>query len=151
MLKEKIESDIKDAMRAKDSLRLSVLRMLMSAVKNKEIDLRKKEDGLADEEVLEVMRYEVKKRKDSIEEFKKGERLDLAEKEAKELEILTAYLPPEISDQEISRIVEEGLRESGASGSEDFGKAMKVIMPVLKGKASGDRISAILRDKLGKL
>jgi len=151
MLKEKIESDIKDAMRAKDSLRLSVLRMLMSAVKNKEIDLRKKEDGLADEEVLEVMRYEVKKRKDSIEEFKKGERLDLAEKEAKELEILTAYLPPEISDQEISRIVEEGLRESGASGSEDFGKAMKAIMPVLKGKASGDRISAILRDKLGKL
>jgi len=67
------------------------------------------------------------------------------------LEILTAYLPPEISDQEISRIVEEGLRESGASGSEDFGKAMKAIMPVLKGKASGDRISAILRDKLGKL
>ncbi len=150
MLKEKLQSDQKDAMKAGDKARLSTLRMLSAAISNKEIDLRKKDIGLSDEEILEVIGSEARKRKDSIMEFEKAGRAELAVQEKSELDVLQTYLPPELPDDEVTRIVQAGVRETGATSDKDFGKAMKAIMPHLKGKASGDRISKILKEELGK-
>lgn len=150
-LKQKLVDEIKESMKSKDKLRLSVLRMTLSSITNKEIDLRKKDIGLSDEEVLTVISQEVKKRKDSIEGFKQGGRDDLVVKEQKEIEILSVYLPEEMSDEEVLRIVQGGIRESAATNMKDFGNVMKVIMPILKGKASGDRVSKFVREELNKL
>ncbi len=147
-LKKTIEERIKEAMKSGDAGRLSVLRMVLSAIRNREIQLLKKDAGLSDEEVLEVIRSEVKKRKDSIEEFTKGNRPELAEKEKTEMGMLVGYLPPELPDEELERILKDGIREIGAKTKADFGKVMKVSMAVLKGKASGERISAILNQLL---
>ncbi|MDP2669329.1 MAG: GatB/YqeY domain-containing protein [bacterium] len=151
-LKDKISEDIKTAMKsgAEGAVKLSTLRMVSAAVSNKAIELRKKDMGLSDLEILDVISSEFKKRKDAAEEFRKGGREDLAKKEESELLVLKEYLPPEISDEDLIRIVRDGVRESGASGEKDFGKAMKVIMPTLKGKASGDRVSAALKNELQK-
>ncbi|MBI4119559.1 MAG: GatB/YqeY domain-containing protein [Parcubacteria group bacterium] len=149
-LKQKISEDQKSAMKAGDALRLSVLRMLSAAISNKEIELRKKETGLSDDEVMNVISSEVKKRRDAIEGYRKGGRAEQAQKEEKEMTILKEYLPPEISDEELRAIVKKGVQDSGAEGEKDFAKVMKTIMPSLKGKASGDRISAILREELSK-
>lgn len=150
-LKQKITEDIKSALKGGDTLRLSVLRMLNSAISNKEIDLRKKDIGLSDEEVLEVISSEAKKRKDAAEGFKNGKREDLAEKEKKELKILQEYLPPEISDEDLARIIKDGIRETGAASEKELGKVMKTIMPLLKGKAGGDRIIKMLQEELKKM
>ncbi|OGF62899.1 hypothetical protein A2662_04545 [Candidatus Giovannonibacteria bacterium RIFCSPHIGHO2_01_FULL_45_33] len=151
-LKDKISEDIKTALKsgAEGAIRLSTLRMVSAAVSNKAIELRKKDLGLSDREILDVISSELKKRKDAAEEFRKGGREDLAKKEESELLVLKEYLPPEISDEDIVRIVRDGVRESGASGEKDFGKAMKIIMPTLKGKASGDRVSVALKNELQK-
>lgn len=150
MLKQQVEADLKEAMRSGDDTKRSVLRMLLSAVRNKEIDVQKKDMGLSDEEVLDVIRSEVKKRKDSIEGYEKGGRTELAEKEQAEMILLQSYLPPELSEEEVIRIIKDGIRESGALSMHDFAKVMKVIMPILKGKASGDRISALLKKELSR-
>lgn len=149
-LKKKIEEDLKEALKSSDALRLSVLRMVSSAVHNKEIQLLRKDQGLSDEEILEVLRSEVKKRKDSAGEFLKGNRPDLAQKEKAEIEILSVYLPPELSDEELIRVLKGGIREADAKSQADFGKVMKAVMPVLKGKASGERISTFLTRLLGE-
>ncbi|HEY4527443.1 MAG TPA: GatB/YqeY domain-containing protein [Candidatus Paceibacterota bacterium] len=148
-LKQQLEADVKQALKAGDGFRTSVLRMTQSAVHNREIQLLKKEAGLSDEEILEVIKGEVKKRRDAAGEFTKGGREELAAKELKEAELLAAYLPPEISDEELERILKEGIRETGAAGAKDFGKVMKTAMPVLKNCASGDRISGALKKLLG--
>ncbi len=144
-MKQKIEDDAKSSLKAGEALKTSVLRLALTAIHNREIQLLKKDRGLSDEEVLEVIRSEAKKRKDAAEEFKKGGREDLVKKELEEAEILAGYLPPEISEEELIRILKDGVREAGAVRAEDFGKVMKVVMPVLKGKASGDRISSNLK------
>lgn len=149
-LKQHIQSDLIHSLKQKNAEKLSTLRMLSAAITNKEIELRKKDVGLSDEEIIEVIQSEVKKRKDAIEEFKKGKREDLAHKEEGELSVLSFYLPPEMSDEEMSARVLEGIREANAKGPSDFGNVMKVIMPVLKGKASGDRITAIVKAKLSQ-
>ncbi|MBI2023379.1 GatB/YqeY domain-containing protein [Candidatus Giovannonibacteria bacterium] len=149
-LKQKISDDIKEAMIKKEAVKLSTLRMLSASITNKEISLLKKDVGLSDEEVVEVLSTEANRRKDAIAEFTKGGRGDLADKEAEELEILKTYLPPEISDDELLRIIKDGIRETGAVSEKEFGKVMKIIMPALKGRASGDRISGKLREELGK-
>lgn len=146
-LKDKIAEDQKNALKKGDPLRLSTLRMLSAAVANKEIELRKKDVGLSDQEVLGVISSEAKRRKDAVYEYKKGGREDLAQKEEAELKILQSYLPPEISDEDLRRIIKDGIREAG---DKNFGKIMKVIMPILKGKASGDRISEALKEELSK-
>ncbi len=148
-LQKQIEGDIKEAMIAKEAEKLSVLRLALAAVHNRAIQLLRKEQGLSDEEVLEVLRSEAKKRRDSIQEFLKGNRPDLAQKEQREAEILSKYLPPELSDVELERILKDGIRETGAASKADFGKVMKVAMPVLKGKASGERVSDVLNRLLG--
>lgn len=149
-LSQKIDLDLKSAMKAGESLKVSTLRMAQNAIHNKAIQLLKKETGLSDEEMIEVLKSEAKKRRDAAEEFEKAGRKDLAEKEISEQKIIQNYLPEEISDRELERILNEGIRESGASGEKDFGKVMKVSMPILKGKASGDRISAVLKKLLIK-
>lgn len=149
-LKEKITAHQKDALKSGDRARLSTLRMLSAAVSNKEIELRKKDMGLSDDEVLDVIAAEARKRKDAISEYQKGGRAEAAAQEAGELAVLQAYLPPELSDDELRRVVQGGVREMGATSEKDFGKVMKAIMPTLKGKASGDRISKVLKEELSK-
>lgn len=145
---KKLREDLKTALKEGDSFRCSVIRMALAAVSNKEIQLLKKDIGLSDVETIEVLRSEVKKRKGAAEEFAKGGREELREKEMKEAEILSVYLPPEMSDRELERILKEGIRETGAVTKADFGKVMKIVMPILKGKASGDRISKMLGELL---
>ena len=147
VLKHKIADDIKTALKKSEELRLSTLRLLAAAIANKEIELRKKDVGLSDQEILDIIASEAKKRKDAAAEYQNGGREDLAKKETEELKILREYLPPEISDDDLLRIVKDGMREAGGS---DFGKIMKIIMPTLKGKASGERISKALKDELRK-
>ncbi|MBI2628391.1 MAG: GatB/YqeY domain-containing protein [Candidatus Niyogibacteria bacterium] len=147
-LKQKLNQDLKEALKKKDEMTVSVLRLVFSSIINREIELRKKDIGLSDSEVLETLSSEVKKRRDSIAEFEKGGRFDLAEQEKKELEILKGYLPPEMPDEEIIRIISEGIRETGAKSEKDFGKLMKVVMLILKGKAEGDRVTKIAREML---
>lgn len=148
-LQKRIGEDLRAALKAREQLKLSVLRMAQSAIHNKEIQLLKKETGLSDEEVVEVLKSEVKKRKDASGEFEKAGRGDLAAKEKSEAEMLAVYLPAEISDEDLERILKDGIREAGASGQKDFGQVMKTVMPILKGKASGERISVILKKLLG--
>ena len=163
-LKEKINQDFKDAFKAKEELKVSVLRMLNSNIKNKEMDKRAKlvkagtqdetvlakESRLLDEEVLEVIGTEAKRRKDSIEQFKTGGRPELATQEEAELAILAAYLPEQMGEDEIRKIVVESIKESGAAGVAELGKVMKVLMPRVKGKADGGLVNKVVKEELGK-
>ena len=149
-LKQKISDDQKLALKDGRKDELSTLRMLWASIGNKEIDLRKKDIGLSDSEVLDVINSEVKKRKDAVLEYKKAGRDESAKKEEFELGVLKKYLPPEIGDEDLMRIVRDGIRETGATSAADFPKVMKSIMPTLKGKASGDRISEAVKKELVK-
>ena len=149
-LKKQLSDDLKSALKKGEALRVSTLRMVSSSIANKEIELRKRDIGLSNQEVLDVISSEAKKRKDAAEGFKKGGRAELAEKEMEELSILKTYLPPEISDEDLLRIIKDGIREAGTTDVKDFAKVMKVIMPTLKGKACGDRISRALKSELEK-
>ena len=147
-LKEVITHDLKGAMKGKESETVSVLRMLLSAIKTKEIALRKGEEvSLNDEQVIEVIRSEIKKRNDSVSAYEQGGRQDLANKEKNEIKILEKYLPPSLSDEEIEKIVRE---EIGSLEEKDFGRAMGKVMARLKGKAEGGKISEIVKKVLNK-
>src|SRR3989344_6452122 len=131
MLKDKIQGDLQEAMIARDELRLSTLRMLKSGIQYFEIQ---KGAGyeVTDEDVIEVIGREIKKRKESIELYKKGGREELAQKEEQELQILKAYLPEQIPEDEIRKLVEEAIAQTGASGMQDMGKVMGMLMPKVK-------------------
>lgn len=146
-LKERLSEEMKDAMRSQDKIRLSTIRMLLSAVKNKEIDLGKK---LADEEVVETITSQVKQRKDSIEQFTKAGRSDLAEKEEAELRILQEFLPEQLTTEEVEAEVEMAVKEAEASGMKDLGKVMKLLMPRVAGRADGKLVSDKVRERLSK-
>lgn len=150
MLKKKLEDDARQALKSGETLKVSVLRMTLAAISNREIELLKKEVGLSDEEVIEILRRELKKRKDSSQEFMRGGRSELAKKEDSEAEIIQEYLPAELSDSELDRIAEESIRETAAKGPADFGLVMKAAMAVLKGKASGERVSGAVRKALSQ-
>jgi len=128
-LKDKLTDEMKDAMRSQDKVRLSTIRMLLSAVKNKEIDLREK---LTDEEVIETITSQVKQRRDSIEQFTNAGRLDLVEKEEAELKILQGFLPKQLTPEEIDSEVEKAVGEAEASGMKDLGKVMKLLMRLVR-------------------
>lgn len=144
MLKDQIENDLKSAMREKQQLELDTLRMLRARIKNEEI-AKQKEFG--DPEVMDIVASEIKRRKDSIEQYTSAGRPELAEKEAQEMKILLGYMPEQMSEDEVRAIVEQTL-EGQAFTQAEFGKAMGMVMPKLKGKASGDVISKILKEKL---
>lgn len=141
-LKEKINNNLKEAMKNKDGLAVSVLRLLVSAIKNKEIMLRQTAAELDDEQIVEVISSEIKKRKDSIVAYEQGGRHDLAEKEKKETGILEKYLPPRLSDEEIEKIVRE---IATADGGKNFGAIMGRVMAKVKGKADGIKVGEIVK------
>lgn len=149
MLLEKINSDLKTAMKERDIPRLSVLRLLKTAINNKMIEL--KVTNLEDGDIIVLMRKDVKRHQDSIEQFKKGKREDLVEKEEAELKVLKSYLPKEASIEEIKEIVKKVIDEAEASGKKDFGKVMKATMERLKGVADGKTVSSIVNELLGGL
>ena len=145
-LQEKIQAHITDAMRGKDSLRLNTLRMMKSAVKNKEIEKMK---ALEEGEVLSIFGTLVKQRKDSIEQFRKGGREELAQKEEAEIKIIEEYLPAAASEDDIRRAIDEAVQETGATSMKDMGKVMKAALARLVGKtADGARVSQIVKEKL---
>jgi uncharacterized protein YqeY len=149
MLKERIENDLRQAQKEKDQTAVSTLRMLNAAILNAEIAAMRKK--FQDEDVMTVIRQEVKKYKDSIEEYKKGRRDDLVKKEEEELKILMKYLPAELSEEEIRKIVEEKVNELGASGPGDFGKVMGAVMKEIAGRAGGDKVGKIVKEMLEKI
>jgi uncharacterized protein len=140
----KIENDLKDAMRARDQEVLGTLRMLVAAVKDKKIEIGR---DLNEEEVLAALKSEVKKRKDSIESYKAGNREDLAEKEQAEIEILSKYLPEQMGDEEVRAAVKKVAEEMNATKA-DFGKVMGKVIAELKGKADGAQVSRIVKEIL---
>ena len=133
-LKKQLSDDLKSAMKKGEVLRVSTLRMVASAIANKEIELRKRDIGLSDREVLDVISSEAKKRKDAAEGFEKGGRKDLAEKELEELAILKTYLPPEISEEDLSRIIKDGIREVGLPAGRQGAKQPKTLPTVTQKK-----------------
>lgn len=146
MLKQQIETHLKDAMKSRDELRVSTLRMLVSAIQNKEISVLKKESGLTDEEIMQVIRAEVKKRKEAAEGFEKGGRSEMAQKEKAEEAILEAYLPAELRDEELLGMVESKIEELGAERSErSFGIVMKAVVTAVKGRATGERVAEAVK------
>jgi len=145
-LQEKIQSDIADAMRTKDTLKLGVLRMMKSAVKNKEVEKMK---ALDEPEVLTVFNTLVKQRKDSVDQFRKGGREELAQKEEAEIKVIESYLPAAASDDDLRRAIEEAIQETGAASMKDMGKVMKATQARLAGKtADGARVSQMVKEKL---
>lgn len=148
-LREQIPQDIKNALRSKSSLELSVLRMLESAIKNKEIENNKQ--TLGDEQIIGVVATEIKKRRDAAAEFEKVNRQDAADAEKKEIEVLMKYMPAQMSEDEIRAEVVKAVGESGAAGIRDLGKVMKLVIPAVKGKADGTLVNSIVREELEKL
>lgn len=171
-LKQKIQQNLREAVKSKDyypptalrgEIEVSTLRMLLATILNKEKEKRyklskakpeltekdlEKESQLTDEEVIEAISSEVKKRKEAVLEFEKGQRQDLVEKEKKELEILEKYLPEQLSEEEIKKLAKEAIEKVGAKEIKDLGKVMAELMPKVKGKAEGRMVSKIVKELL---
>ncbi|MCX6765630.1 MAG: GatB/YqeY domain-containing protein [Candidatus Moranbacteria bacterium] len=147
-LKEKISNDLKEALKTGDAFRRDVLRLLGSAIHNAEIEKKKQDEGLSDEEVVEVIARSIKQRRDSVEQYEKGGRSDLAEKEKKEIEILSAYMPEQLSEDKIREIVKEVIAGTGAASKADMGRVMGAAMGRLKGQADGNMVKKIVEELL---
>jgi len=148
-IKDRIISDMKKAMKERDSFRLQVLRSLKSKLMEKEISERKGGDAkLSDEQAVEVLMKAAKQRKESIDQFKSGGRDDLVEKEEKELVLIDSYLPEMMDEKEIRKKVQAKIEQTGATGMQDMGKIMGALMSELKGKAEGSEISRIVKEEL---
>ncbi|MDD3395621.1 MAG: GatB/YqeY domain-containing protein [Acidaminococcaceae bacterium] len=143
--KDALTADMKEAMKAHDKLRLDVIRMARSNIKNLEINDKKE---LTEEEVMAVLMKEVKMRNDSLEEFTKAGRADLVDHTKKELAVLQKYLPQQLSDDELKAIVAEAVQATGAATPRDMGKVMSYIMPKTAGRADGKRINVLVREIL---
>lgn len=149
MLKDIIAQDLKKAMLAKDESALSTVRMLKSAIQYYEIQKGGAGYEATDEDIIEVAGREIKKRKESIELYIKGNRQELADKEQQELMFLQKYLPEQLSESEIATLVEKAISQTGASSMQDMGKVMGILSSQIKGKADGGMVSQIVRSKLG--
>lgn len=148
MDKKKLQEELKQSMLAKNELKTSVLRMVLSAINYYEIQKGGAGYEANEEDVLTVIQKEAKQHNDSIEQFKNAERQDLVDKEFKELEILKQYMPAQMSEEEIKKLVEEAISQTGAKSIQDMGKVMSVLMPKLKGKSDGGLVSKIVKEKL---
>ncbi len=144
-LEERLVEEMKQALKANDKPRLSTIRMIRTAVKNKEIELRTK---LKDEDIHKVIQSMLRKSEESVEQFRAGGRMDLVEKEAQEMEVLKSYLPRSLSNDEIIKVIDESIQETQASSIKDLGKVMKSVMPKLAGKADGKLVNQLVKDKL---
>jgi hypothetical protein len=140
-LKERLEEDLKKAMREQDVLRRSVLRLVRSEVHNEEIALQK---SLDDDGIIGVLSRQVRQRRESIYEFRKGQREDLVQREEAELAVLQEYLPPQLTAEELMALAQGSIRETGAQGPGDRGKVMGRLMPQVKGKAEGSVVNEVV-------
>ncbi|MDH5767547.1 MAG: GatB/YqeY domain-containing protein [Nitrospirota bacterium] len=146
-LLQKFDDDLKIAIKTSDKLKVSVLRMAKAALKNRQIEKRAE---LSEDEVLSVISMLSKQRRESIEQFSKGGRDDLSEKERQELAILQSYLPNQLSPEELDRIIKETINESSAQGVKDMGKVMRLLMPRVKGVADGNVVNQRVKELLDK-
>jgi uncharacterized protein YqeY len=144
-LEERLVEEMKQAMKSNDKTKLSTIRMIRSTVKNKEIDLRK---PLDDDAILRVIQGMVKKSEESIEQFKAGGRMDLVEKETKEIEIMKSFLPQPLSREEVLKVIDQTIEETKASSLKDLGKVMKTVMPKLGGKVDGALVNQLVKERL---
>lgn len=144
-LSERLNEDMKQAMKSQDKFKLSTIRMVRATIKNLEIDLKR---TLNDDEVLDILSREIKQRKDALQEFEKASRDDLAEKTKAEIEIIALYLPDQLSEEEIKVIVQQTIQETGASSKADMGKLMSHLMPKVKGRADGKLVNQAVQQLL---
>ncbi|HTP50104.1 MAG TPA: GatB/YqeY domain-containing protein [Anaeromyxobacteraceae bacterium] len=144
-LREKLDEDLKAAMRERDQVKLSTVRMLKSAIKYREIELMK---TLDDAGIQAVIASEIKRRRDSVEQYKAGNRQDLADKEEAEMRILQAYLPQQLSQAELEAKVNEVIGRVGAKGPKDMGAVMKALLPEVQGRADGKTVSDLVKQRL---
>jgi uncharacterized protein YqeY len=145
-LRDRLTEDLKLAMKARDQLRMDVIRMIKAAVLNKEVEMKK---DLDDAEMSRIMTTMIKQRKESVEQFEKGQRAELAAKERQEISIIEAYLPKALSPEELDRTVDAVIRESGATSAKEMGAVMKAVMARLAGQpVDGKQVSDLVRSKL---
>jgi len=144
-LKERLDADLKTAMKEKDAAKLSTVRLLKSAIKYREIELAK---ALDDAEVQAVAASEIRRRRDSIEQYRAGNRPDLADKEEAEVRVLEGYLPAQLAPDELRAKVDEVVRRVGATGPKDMGAVMKALLPEVQGRAEGKTISELVKARL---
>ncbi|HEU5394709.1 MAG TPA: GatB/YqeY domain-containing protein [Candidatus Methylomirabilis sp.] len=152
-LRARLDADLKEALKAGEKIRASAIRMLLAAVKTREVAEDRRGDRrapLPDAEVLQVIASACKQRRDSIEQFRAGGRQDLVEKETAELAVLEAYLPRALTPEEVRAAVAEAIRETGATSPRDMGKVMSRLMSELAGRADGKLVSELVREALGK-
>jgi uncharacterized protein len=145
-LKNQIQAELMAAMKAKDDLKVGALRMLKAAVLKFEVSGERKE--ATDGDILAIVNKEIKQRQDSAEQFRKGNRPEMAEKEEKEMQILKAYMPPQLGEDEVLKLAEEAIAQTGASKKNEMGKVMGVLMPKLKGMADGTVVNKIVSSLL---
>lgn len=161
MLKDKLKEDMKNALKSGDSAKRTLLGMVMASIKNKELEKRGKliktitdpvqleaESQLDEQETMDVLASEVKRRRDSVSEFEKGGRPELAESERAEAEALMAYLPEQMSDDALRALVQKAISSSGATSVKDMGKVMSAVKEEIKGTADGQRVSAMVKELL---
>lgn len=148
MTKQQLQDELKQSMLAKTELKTSVLRMLLSAVTYYEINKGGAGYTATEEDVMAVLNKEIKQRKDSIEQYTAANRKDLADKEVKELDLLKAYLPEQMSEEEVRKLVKVAITQTNATTPQDMGKVMGALMPKTKGKADGSMVSAIVKEEL---
>lgn len=161
MLKQTIQKDLVNALKNKDEATVSVLRMLQAAIKNKEIEKRtklgktekdianlKNLSGLTDQEVVNLVSSEIKKRKEAVEQYKLAKRNELVEKELKEIKILSLYLPEQLSENDLRKIIDEEIKKLGIVSLKDFPKIISQVMPKVKGRADGSLVSKLIKEKL---
>jgi uncharacterized protein len=144
-LKDRLDAELKTAMREKDQVKLSTVRMLKSAVKYREIELMK---PLDDAGIQAVIASEIKRRRDSVEQYRGGGREDLAGKEEAEIAVLQGWLPEQLSPEELAKVVDAVIARVGAQGPKDMGKVMKELLPEVQGKAEGKAVSELVKQKL---
>jgi uncharacterized protein YqeY len=144
-LSDRLNEDMKQAMRGQEKFRLSVIRMVRSSIKNVEIDLRR---SLEDNEVLDILNRELKQRKDSLQDFEKAGRDDLVEALKVEIEIIAEYMPTQLTEDEITVIVKQTIQETGASTKADMGKVMGALMPKVKGRSDGKLVNQVVQQLL---
>ena len=148
MLRETLDSDLKDAMRNKEALKRTVLRTMLSEIRNAEIDSR---TTLDDEGIISVLTKQMQQRKDSVEAYLAANRQDLVDKETEEINIISVYLPEQLPPEEIEAIITAAILETGASSLSDMGKVMGFLMPQVKGRADGKIVNTIVTEKLRAL
>jgi uncharacterized protein YqeY len=146
-IKNQIDEALKEAIRNQNEVAKNALRGLLTAIKNKEKDLKRAPD---DAEILKIISSQIKQRKESIEQFKSGGREDLAEKEAHEIAVLEKFLPKQLSQEELEAIIAECIQETGATTVKDMGKVMKAVMPKVAGRADGKLVNELVRAKLSQ-